>query len=35
MKLEENNRGNTTRLMKVKDMMIEKQIEDAVAKETA
>lgn len=27
MKLEENNRGNTTRLMKVKDMMVQKQIE--------
>lgn len=27
MKLEENNRGNTTRLMKVKDMMVQKEIE--------
>jgi V/A-type H+-transporting ATPase subunit D len=27
MKLDENERGNTTRLMKVKDMMIKKQIE--------
>jgi len=27
MKLEENERGNMTRLMKVKDMMVEKQIE--------
>lgn len=36
MKLEENNRGNTTRLMKVKDMMVKKQIEDAhAAEETA
>ena len=26
MKLEENERGNTTRLMKVKDMMIEKKL---------
>ena len=26
MKLDENERGNTTRLMKVKDMMIEKSI---------
>lgn len=36
MKLEENNRGNTTRLMKVKDMMVKKQIEDVhAAEETA
>jgi V/A-type H+-transporting ATPase subunit D len=27
MKLEENNRGNTTRLMKVKDMMVQKELE--------
>lgn len=27
MKLEENERGNITRLMKVKDMMIQEQIE--------
>ena len=27
MKLEENERGNTTRLMKVKDMMIAEQIQ--------
>ena len=29
MKLDENERGNTTRLMKVKDMMLEKSLEEA------
>ena len=33
MKLEENERGNTTRLMKVKDMMIKEMREQAQAKE--
>lgn len=33
MKLEENNRGNTTRLMKVKDMMVQKQIEANLQKD--
>lgn len=35
MKLEENNRGNTTRLMKVKDMMVQKQIESHQQNATA
>jgi len=35
MKLEENARGNTTRLMKVKDMMIAQQIEAAQARSAA
>ena len=33
MKLEENERGNITRLMKVKDMMIKEQIEHHWAEE--
>lgn len=33
MKLDENERGNTTRLMKVKDMMLAKQIEEKKARE--
>lgn len=32
MKLEENERGNTTRLMKIKDMMVAQAIEDAKAR---
>ncbi len=35
MKLEENNRGNTTRLMKVKDMMVQKDIEARQAEDAA
>lgn len=35
MKLEENNRGNTTRLMKVKDMMVQKDIEARQAEDVA
>ena len=35
MKLEENNRGNTTRLMKVKDMMLQKEIEARQAEDAA
>ncbi len=35
MKLEENERGNTTRLMKVKDMMLKAQRESSVADESA
>lgn len=35
MKLDENERGNTTRLMKVKDMMIKEMREQAQAKENA
>ena len=31
MKLEENDRGNTTRLMKVKDMMLAEQLRQAQA----
>lgn len=33
MKLDENERGNTTRLMKVKDMMVAKQLEEKRARE--
>ena len=34
MKLDENERGNTTRLMKVKDMMLKEQIDKRSAEET-
>lgn len=34
MKLDENERGNTTRLMKVKDMMMARQIEERRARES-
>ena len=33
MKLDENERGNTTRLMKVKDMMLKAQLENRSDKE--
>ena len=33
MKLEENERGNTTRLMKVKDMMLKAQMKTATESE--
>ena len=33
MKLDENERGNLTRLMKVKDMMVQQQIEASRARE--
>ena len=33
MKLDENDRGNTTRLMKVKDMMIKAQLQAGQADE--
>ncbi len=34
MKLDENERGNTTRLMKVKDMMVQKQLEERRTRES-
>lgn len=34
MKLDENERGNTTRLMKVKDMMVARQLEERRARES-
>ena len=34
MKMDENERGNTTRLMKVKDMMLKEQIDKRSAEET-
>jgi len=35
MKLEENERGNTTRLMKIKDMMVAQQIQEARLRDEA